>query len=621
MSQGDGAGSLLHVSIPVQKHAGDRSDPYPHPLDTEAKMETIPSTGRSVRVLAASVLVAVVAAGCGEGTPGERSLRGMPAFCQEVLPRVDAFLSTFERPEGERYGGTVVVGAIGEIADGMNALVSSDYTASQHQTFMHLMTLLQVDEALEPTPYLARTWEVADDLSHVTFELRDDVFWHDGEPTTAHDVAFTYLRATDPETAFPNQAFWDHYVKGPEGIEVLDDHTIRIHIARPHAEVLDPWRATGIMPRHLLEDVPPAQLRQHPFGTRCPVGNGPFAFHQHRSDESWTFVRNPAFPEALGGPPYLERYVYRIIPEQTTLLTELLTEAIDVYIAPPADQAPQIEAAAQAELIAFEFRNYVFVGWNHRRPQLADARVRRAITMATNRRQVVDALLRGYGDIANAGVPPFHWAFHEGIRDELAFDSDEARRLLDEAGWREPSPGAVRVNDAGERLEIAIKYNTGNQQRQDIAEIMQAQLREVGIAVRPQVVEWATLLNQINTPDVRDFDGVVIGWVTEMKVDDHDLFHSSKVDQPYGWTGMQDERVDALLDTLQLVVDRDEAVPLWREYQELLVELQPYTYLFFPERLAGVGRRMRGVEMDVRGEWVHVTRWWIPEDMRRGRGR
>jgi len=569
----------------------------------------------------AATVVALTAAGCGDGAPGERSVRGMPAFCQEVLPRVDAFLASHEQPEGERYGGTVVVGAIGEIADGMNALVSSDHTASQHQIFMHLTTLLRLDDDLQMEPYLATSWEVADDLSHVTFQIRDDVYWHDGEQTTAHDVAFTFIRATDPETAFPNAAFWDHYVKGPDGVEVLDDFTVRIHIARPHAEFLDPWRSTGIMPRHLLEDVPPIELKQHPFGTRCPVGNGPFVFDQHRSDESWSFIRNPAFPEAIGGPPYVSRYVYRIIPEQTTLLAELLTEAIDVYIAPPADQAPQILSAAQADLLDFEFRNYVFVGWNHRRPQLADARVRRAITMATNRRQIIDALLRGYGDVANAGVPPFHWAHYAGIQDSLQYDPDQARRLLDEAGWSEPSPGAVRTNDAGQRLEISIKYNTGNQQRQDIAEIMQAQLREVGIQVRPQVVEWATLLNQINTPDVRDFDGVVIGWVTEMKVDDHDLFHSSKADQPYGWTGMQNERIDRLLDTLQLVVDRDEAMELWREYQYAIAEVQPYTYLYFPRRLAGVNPRMRGVEMDVRGEWVNAARWWIPQEFRRGRGR
>jgi peptide/nickel transport system substrate-binding protein len=551
---------------------------------------------------------------------GDAGLRAMPEFCREVLPRVAAHLDRFEHPAGERYGGTAVVGTIGEIPDGMNAFVTADHAASQHQIFVNLMTLVRFDEELEPVPYLARSWEVNEDGTELVFHLRDDVYWHDGAPTTAYDVEFTYLRVTDPETAFPNAAFWSHYDRTPGGVEAVDSLTVRFRL-EPHAEFLDPWRAVAIMPRHLLEDVPPSELRRHPFGTRCPVGNGPFVFAEHRPDESWTFTRNPAFPEALGGPPHLERYVYRVIPEPTTLLTELLTENVDVHVAPEASQAPRIEEAEHVELLSFPFRNYVFVAWNHRRPQLEDPRVRRAIAKGTNRSEIVEALRGGYGRVANAGVPPFHWAYHEGIEGALSYDPARARELLDEAGWTDRTGNGIRENEDGVPLEIRLKYNQGNQERQDIAEIMQSQLREIGIALRPRVMEWATIVSEITNPQSRDFDGVVLSWVTEFKVDDHDLFHSAKVDQPYQWAGVQDPRLDRLLDTLQVVTDRDEAAPLWREYQELLVELQPNTYFFFPQRLAGVNRRLRGVEMDARGEWVSIRDWWIPEEGRRGSGR
>jgi peptide/nickel transport system substrate-binding protein len=558
--------------------------------------------------------------GCGEGIPGERSVRGLPEFCQELLPRVDAHLAELEQPQGDRYGGTAVVGAIGDLADGLNAFSLADYAGAQHQTHMHLMTLIRVDEELEPRPYLARSWELSEDGSELTFHLRDDVTWHDGEPTTARDVAFTFIRATDPETAFPNAAFWANYTAGEDGVEVLDDYTVRFHL-RPHSEILDTWRAMPIMPRHLLEDVPPSELNRHPFGTRCPVGNGPFVFFDRSPGASWTFVRNPAFPQELGGPPYLDRYVYRVIPEQTTLLTELLTGGVDVYVSPTPDQASRIEAEEEIDLLDFHFRSYVFVGWNARRPHLSDPRVRRALTLGTNRREILESLYGGYGEIANAGVPPFHWGYLEGIEEALTFDRAEAGRLLDQAGWVRPDGTGIRENGDGERLEVSIKYNTGNQQRQQIAEIMQAQLREIGVAVEPRVLEWATLFDQITSPEQRDFDGVVMGWVTELKVDDHDLFHSSKVDQPFQWAGIQDPEVDRLLDTLQVVMDRDEAIPLWHEYQERLAELQPFTYFFYPQRLAGVNRRLQGVHMDVRGEWVSVTDWWIPEEARRGRSR
>jgi peptide/nickel transport system substrate-binding protein len=555
----------------------------------------------------------MAAAACG-GDDGAGAVASSDPFCQEVLPRVGEFMEQAREerptPDDERYGGTVVVGSIGELADGMNAAISTDYSSTQHQQFVNLMTLLAYDENLEPRPYLAESWEISPDNTEITFHIRQDVFWHDGEQTDAHDVAFTYRLVTNPQTAFPNAAFWDHYDKSEGGVEVVDDFTVKIRLT-PHAEFLDPWRTVAILPEHLLADVDPTELRQHPFGTQCPVGNGPFVFSEHRPQDRWVFEANPAFPEGLGGRPYLDRYVYRIIPEQTTLLAELLTENIDVYVAPRPDQAQAIIDNPNLDLLNYTWRSYIFVGWNARRPQLADARVRRAITMGTNRQEIVQALLRGYGVVANSGVPPFHWAYDATQADMKAYDPEAAKALLDEAGWRDGDGDGIRENPEGVPLSFSIKYNTGNQQRQDVAEIMQAQLRQIGIDVRPQVVEWATLLQQINTPDLRDFDGVVMGWVTEFKLDDTDLFHSERIDQPYAWSGTQNAEIDRLLEALSTTADREAAKPLWEEYQEAIWEEQPYTFFYFPDRLDGVNKRLHGVEMDARGEWLNIKDWYI----------
>ena len=555
--------------------------------------------------------------GGGEGAAGDRAGSD---FCRGALARVDSFMASVPAPEtGERHGGTAVVAGIGEIADGMNGLVSADYSASQHQTFVHLMSLIRYDEELRPRPWLAESWEVSEDGTELTFHLRDDVRWHDGERTDAHDVRFTYLRATDPATGFPNAAYWNYYEKGEAGVEVLDSLTVRFRL-RPHAEFLDPWRATPIMPEHLLGDVAPAELRRHPYGTVCPVGNGPFVFVEHRQDESWTFRANPAFPEELGGRPFLDRYVYRIIPEQTTLLTSLLTGGVDVQVGVRPDQAARVEDAGDLELRTFQSRQYNFVGWNVRIPQLESPLVRRAITRATNREEIVDAILLGYGQVANTPVPPFHWAFDPDFRDAMPYDPEEARRLLEEAGWIDRNEDGIRENEDGVPLEITVKYNTGNQQRQDIAEIMQAQLRQVGIRVQPQSLEWATLVSQLTDVENRPIEGVVLSWVVDFRLDDRDLFHSESADDPYGFAGLQVPAVDQLLDTLQLIPDRYEARPLWRRYQELIVEHQPYTFFYYPQRINGINRRLRDVEMDVRGEWINIHEWWIPADQRKYAG-
>jgi peptide/nickel transport system substrate-binding protein len=492
----------------------------------------------------------------------------------------------------------------------MNAAVSTDYYATQHQQFVNLMTLIDYDESANPRPYLAESWELSPDGTSLTFHLREDVYWHDGEQTDAHDVAFTYEVVTDPLTAFPNAAFWDHYEKGPEGVEVVDDFTVVIRL-QPHAEFLDPFRTVAILPEHLLGDVPHEDLRVHPFGTQCPVGNGPFVFAEHRPQDRWIFEANPAFPEALGGRPFVDRYIYRSIPEETTLLTELLIENLDVYIRPAPDQAQAIIDNPNTHLLNFTFRNYVLVAWNSRKPQLADARVRRAITMGTNREEIVQAILQGYGRVANSSVPPFHWAFDPDVATAIEYDQEGARALLDEAGWRDRDGDGVRESADGTRLAFSIKYNDGNQRRQDIAEIMQSQLAQIGIEARPQVVEWVTLLSQINDPVRRDFDGVVMGWVAEFKLDDMDLFHSERIDQPYAWSGTENPEIDRLLEEISRTVDRDRAKEVWAEYQGVLAEEQPYTFFFFPDQLDGINNRVRDAVMDARGEWVSVRHWYL----------
>ena len=580
-------------------------------------------------ILAAGAAVVLGACGGGEGGASreagpwmlEASLfeagAGIP-FCEDVTARVSEFMSQFEgqMPPSERYGGTAVVGNIGEIPAGMNGLISTDVTAQQHQNFVNLMTLVQYDENLNPMPYLAESWEVSNDKTEITFHIRDDVYWHDGELTDAYDVAFTFKRAINPETAFPNATFWTYYDRGPAGVEVVDSFTVRFRM-RPHADFIDPWRAVAIMPEHLLGDVPEQMLSQHPYGTVCPVGNGPFMFVEHRQDASWTFQANPAFPAALGGRPYLDRYIHRSITEQTTLLTELLTERLDVYLAPTPDQAQAILDSDAVDLLSYPSRQFTFIGWNSRRPQLADKRVRQALTIGTNRQEIVDALLQGYGRVANGSVPPFHWAHDPSVaREAMAYDQDAARALLDAAGWVDRDGDGVRENTRGDRLSISIKYNDGNGIRQGIAEIMQAQLAEIGVEVAPTVVEWLTLLSQINDPTRRDFDGMVMGWVGEFKLDDTDLFHSGRLSGPYAWAGTRRPDIDNFLDELPLVIDRDEAKPLWAQYQELLVDEQPFTFFYFPDRLDGVSKRLRGVEMDSRGEWLNIKDWWVPADQR-----
>jgi peptide/nickel transport system substrate-binding protein len=523
-------------------------------------------------------------------------------------------------PEAERYGGTMVIGGFGDL-QGMNPLTGSDNNSNMIQRNMLLTTLVRYDEDLQLQPYLAERWDtvrVAPDSLELTWHLRRDVRWHDGTPTTGEDVLFTFQRVTDPATAYPNLQKFEHYDRNAV---LADPYTVKMRL-RPHADFMDIFTMLAIAPSHLLESTPPAQMIQSPFQHQ-PTGNGPFRFVRRVPGQEWVFEANPDFPEALGGRPYLDRVVYRFIPEQTTLLTELLNGRIDVYLGVNPPQAEQVRRTPGVELNVGPTLQWTYLAFNTRRPVFQDARSRRAIAMAIDRQQIVDALAYGFGEVGRSTVPPRHWGYDEGAT--IPHDTAAARRLLAEAGWR-PGPDGILRDPQGRPFRFTIITNQGNDLRKDIVEYVQAQLRPLGIDAQPRMIEWTTMIETLQGTlrggtRERNFDAVVGAWISFHQHDDAGTLHSRNLSQPYQYVGYSNPRTDALIDSINVTLDRDEAKRLYSEHQRLLVEQSPYLALYYPARLTGVRSRLRNFVSDTRGEFSNAREWWIhPSERRAARG-
>jgi peptide/nickel transport system substrate-binding protein len=500
-----------------------------------------------------------------------------------------------------RIGGTVVIAGPSDLQS-MNSLVNTDGYANEFINHALFLPLLRYNADLTLGPGLARSWRMIGDTA-VVFNLRRDVRWHDGKRTTAHDVKFTYDRIKDEETAFPNADFFQRW----KTAQVVDSFTIRFSMQR-HVDPLAGWAITAVMPKHLLDTIPSARMRQAAFNKR-PIGNGPFKFVSQRPNDRWIFEANRDYPRELGGRPRLDRVVWRVIPENTAQFTEIMTGAIDVSIGVRAEQVKQLDARADMRAYVRPNQRYTMITWNGKRAPLNDARVRRALTMGLNRQLMINVLRSGYAEIAVTPVPPDHWAYDPTLA-QLRYDPAAARALLAAAGYTDRNRDGVAENAAGKTLELEFEITGNNQFARDLGEMVRSDLAKIGVKIIVRPVDFSTMIADI-TGEAKNFDGAFLTFSTDLKLGFSDAFHSKSIGGDYNSASYGNPKLDALLDRAAVTSNRVEAKRVWRDVQRIMRDDQPWTFLWWAPDMIVVRNRVRGVEMDVRGALRTLPQWWV----------
>jgi peptide/nickel transport system substrate-binding protein len=492
-------------------------------------------------------------------------------------------------PASRLEGGIVVEGGLADLVT-LNPVLADDHTSL---SIIELLfdRLLAVDpQTGSIMPGLASWWQVSSDGLTITFTLRDDVLWHDGQPFSAADVEFTFKTIVNPAVGSPRQADFS-LVKE---FKAVDDTTFVVTLADADCSILYDLGSVSIVPRHILgaDDIYTSHFNANPIGT------GPFIFGEWAVGDHVTLLRNIRY---WGKMPHFDLWTYKVVANEEALLAGLEAGRLDL-IPLSLDDLASVEAAGRFQIHRYPANEYYFIGYNTDHLILEDVRVRRALSQAVDRQHLLDRILGGQGQLLDTGLLPAHWAYPQELigypfdsTQDRSFDPTRAAQLLAEAGWADSDGDGIRDRD-GKPLRLRLATNGGNPTREAIAILAQQYYLAVGVAAEVELMWWGNFLENTFT---HDFDVVIFSWPLALDPDGWELWHSSEsvLDSGFNFVSYHNPRVDELLLQGLRVPKCEKArrAAIYGEIATILAEDQPYTFLFAPYNLIAVNERVGGV--------------------------
>ncbi len=525
----------------------------------------------------------------------------------------------------------------------LNPLTSNDAGASSILGYIFQGLLTRDPRTLELKPLLAESRPVisADKLTY-TFKIRRDVTFQDGHPLTGEDVLFSIKAIKCP---LVNAPFLRVYYASVVDAELVDDYTIRFVTKEPYFLNENVLGGIDVLPRHyydpdnLLKDVTVRELNRETSRqpdnskrfadhfnksyNRRPMGSGPYKFQSWKTGQEVMLVRDQNYwGNGKRGidQPYLDVYRYRIINNPDAALVRLKSGGLDTMNLQPLQHLRQTRSKRfqkDYQKLLYFSPGYTYIGWNNAHPIFQDKRVRRAMTHLTNRKQMVKAILFGLGKVIDSPIYRFRPEYDESLV-SIPYDPQKALGLLGEAGWKDTDGDGLLdkvIDGKSTPFRFEIKFNSGNTIRKSVVLTLQDELKKHGITVTVRQLDWTIFLDDVRN---HKFDAMVLGWA--MSVNEPDAFqvwHSSQADNKgSNMISYKNSRVDKILEDYRREFDPKIRIELYREFQRILHDEQPYTFLFMGRSISAVQRRFQGVKVLPIGG-LRPLEWWVPRSSRK----
>ena len=455
---------------------------------------------------------------------------------------------------------------------------------------------------------VADYWEIAEDGRTYTFHLNQDAKWHDGTDITADDVQFSFDALANLEVG---SAYTQSFLDAAESWRVIDEHTFEVVAREPLFTFLYDL-VTWIVPKHIWENVPVADWRTDPGATgQDParvVGSGPWKFQEWRQGESVSLVRNDDY---YGKVPYIDSYVIRIWPDQTSVVNALINGEMDAAGLEPAD-VETVKATEGLVVATYPTRGFSFYATNldpEKTELFLDARVRQALLHGLDRESIVNDILLGNAEVAQGTQPVISYAYDpDRIKTKYVYDPERSRELLAEAGWTD-SDGDGIVDKDGQPLAFEFLYSSGSPTSDQIVAYMQDAWRSIGVEATPRALEFPALIEILT--ENHNFEMALLGFNWNATFIQDGMFGCEQYEGGFNFVKYCNEEVDRLNYEATRTFDEEARRELIIQATNIVNDELPVAVMHFSKANIGYSDRLQNFEPSSWG--VDITYVWIQQ--------
>lgn len=466
----------------------------------------------------------------------------------------------------------------------VNPILSTDSVSSQITRWI-FNSLITYDENAKIKTELAKSYRFLDDTT-LEFTLRDDITWSDGVKFSAKDVLFTYETIISPNIYTPYASSFKHV----KSVEMKEDYKVVVKYKYPYFKALETWMM-DILPYHKLKDE--KDLMTSKFN-QSPIGTGPYTLDKFSISSDIILRSNPTH---FIQKPNIKKIIYHFVPDSSAQFLMLKSGKLDVGSLTPLQIERQLDKEFKSKFNIYEdiAQSYSYLGFNLKDEKFKNPKVRRALSFAIDRQEIVDIMYFGHGRVCHGPFMPGTGAYNDKVKSPKQ-DIKKAKKLLKEAGYDENNP-----------FIFTLSTNTGARGTY-LAQIIQHQLKKAGVVMKLRVMEWQAYLNTVIMP--RKFEAVLMGWALGLKPDAYSIWHSeSSKKGGFNFIHYKNEKVDKLIKKAEKIVDQKEFDKIYKEIFKLIAEDNGYLFLVVPNSIAVVNKNISPVRPSIIGVMHNAVDW------------